>query len=208
MPRREAATLLLGQGHDDLGLARGLEEVLEANDGGDDGRLRRVVGLEASEGGDDSFEASVYGLEAKSRGPLEHDGEQPFLHNVLRYQDLVDAVAVKVEGERVRLDLVEATPCAAAGFAAAGNDLLNRGGATSHGRTGAPDVLAVHGDLEPVELVDEGKRANAVLAIDIGKRRAHGPNEECTRTALSVTSLPFFQTIRSACPVVKNFSGV
>src|SRR5512132_1147497 len=81
--RRQGA-LLLRDGHDDLRLGRGLQDVLVAHDGGDDRGLGRVVGLEASQGGDRALEARVDRLQPKSGGPLENDGEKPFLYDGLR----------------------------------------------------------------------------------------------------------------------------
>src|SRR5262249_24821589 len=106
--RREAGRLLLGHGHDDLRLTRRLHEVAETDHPREDRRLNGVLALEGAERGDATLEAGVDRLEAESRGPLEDHREESLLHQVLGDQQLLDAVAVEIDGQRRRLDLEEA----------------------------------------------------------------------------------------------------
>src|SRR5262245_4923608 len=69
--------------HEYLALAGGLEEVAEADNRRDERGLGGALRPEASEGGDASLEAGVHGLQAIPGRALEHDGEQPLLHQVL-----------------------------------------------------------------------------------------------------------------------------
>src|SRR5215467_1058916 len=127
-----AEALLLRNGHDDLRIGGGLQEVLVAHHRGDDGRLVRVVRLESSQRRDGALEARVDGLQPEAGRALEDDGQEAFLDDVLGHEDLVDAVAVEIDGQRRRLDLVEGSPHHAASHLA--GLLLDGDGASTHGR--------------------------------------------------------------------------
>src|SRR5262245_31929161 len=99
--------LLLGDGHDGLRLARDVQEVVEAYHRGHERRLHRILGAKRAQAGDPALEARLDALQAIAGRPLERDGEQPFLHDVLGDHELVDAVAVEIHGEGSRLDLIE-----------------------------------------------------------------------------------------------------
>src|SRR5436309_8287601 len=106
MPRggavgRRPASRLLAEGHDDLRLARVLQEGVEADDRGDD--RGRVVAGDDAERGDDALEAGVHGLEAVAGRTAEDDGDVS-LRLVLRNDDLVDAVAVEIDRHRDGLE--------------------------------------------------------------------------------------------------------
>src|SRR5688500_13907337 len=105
------ATLLPG-GHDDLRLAGRPEVVVEADDGGDEGRRRLAV--DRSEPGDDAFEARVDRLHAVAGGPPEQDGEMA-VELVLGNDHFLDAVSVQVHGQRYGLEIVEFAAAAAFG---------------------------------------------------------------------------------------------
>ena len=75
----------------------------------DQRRLSAIPCLERTERGDGALEPGVHGLQAKSRRPLEHHGEKAFPHQVLRDDELLDAVPVQVDGQGCGLDLVEAS---------------------------------------------------------------------------------------------------
>src|SRR4029453_1492983 len=135
--------------------------------------LGRVVGLEASQGGDRALEARVDRLQPKSGGPLEDDGEKPFLYDGLRNNDLVYPVTIEVDGEGGGLDFVERGPHDATGHLA--GFLLERYVGTAHGRSRAPEVFPFHAHLEPVVLVDEGENPRRVLAVHVREHRPHGP---------------------------------
>src|SRR6266446_9473887 len=148
--------LLLRHGHDDLGLAGRLQqEVAEPHHRRDDRRLGRVLGLVGAEAGDAALEARVDGLQPEPGRPLEHDREQPFPDQVLGDDQLVDAVTVQIHRQRSGLDLEE--------LAAIGPGRPDRVGQldgyvpAAHRGGGAPELLALVHDLEPVELVDEGE---------------------------------------------------
>src|SRR5262249_38285633 len=135
-----AEALLLRNGHDDLRLGGGLQEVLVAHHRGDDGRLVRVVRLESSQRRDGALEARVDGLQPEAGRTLEDDGEETLLDDVLGHEDLVDAVTVEIDGQRRRLDLVEGGPHHP--VADLTSLLLDGNSAPTHRRPGTPKVLA------------------------------------------------------------------
>src|SRR5688572_2294059 len=163
--------LLLRDGHDDLRLTRATEEAVEADDRRHQGGLIAVLGAEGAQGGDTALEAGVDGLQAIAGRPLEHHREQALPDLVLGNHQLLDAVTVEIHRERGGLDLVE---LALTALTRALDDQLHLDVAAAHNRGRAPDVLAVQRDLESVERVDVSEGAG-VLAVDVGERRAHGP---------------------------------
>ena len=56
--------------------------------------------LNAPEGRDAALEARVHGLQPEPGRPLEDDGQEPLPDEVLRDDQLLDAVAVEIDGER------------------------------------------------------------------------------------------------------------
>src|SRR5262249_23141853 len=162
--------LLLRDGHDDLRLPGEIQEVVEADHRGHQGGLHRILGAECTQTGDAALEARFDALQAITGGPLERNGDEPLFDDVLRDHELVDTIAVEIHRQGGRLDLVELREVA---LPATGNHQLELGVATAHRGGGAPDLLAVEGDAEPVLLVDHGERPR-LLAGDVRERGAHG----------------------------------
>src|SRR5262245_5586758 len=100
--------LILGQRHDQLRLARHLEEILVADDRGNQRWLATVLAGNAAERADHAVEARVHLLEPQPGGSSKDDADQPAgVDQVLRHDDLIDAIAVEIHGERGGLELEE-----------------------------------------------------------------------------------------------------
>src|SRR5437764_8435551 len=95
---------LLAERHDDLRLARALQERVEAHDRGDD--RRRVLAGNHTQRRDRPLEARVHRLEAVARWTADDDRDVP-LDLVLGHDDLVDAVAVEIDGHGHGLEVDE-----------------------------------------------------------------------------------------------------
>src|SRR5687767_3819959 len=68
--------LLLREGHDDLRLAREIQEVVEADHRGHESGLDGVVRAKRAQRGDPALEAGLDALKAIAGRALEHDGEE------------------------------------------------------------------------------------------------------------------------------------
>src|SRR5215831_4626842 len=120
--------LLLRDGHDDLRLSGEVHEVVEADHRGDESGLHRILGSGCAQTGDAALETRLDALQAIAGGPLERDGDQALLDDVLRDHELVDAIAVEIDRQGGRLDLVELRDVA---LPAPGNHQLELGVATA-----------------------------------------------------------------------------
>src|SRR5688572_8730432 len=147
---------LLPGRHDDLGLARTLEEVAEANYRSDE--RRRVVARNRAEGRDRSLEAGVDGLQPVARRAAEDD-RQVSVELILRDDDLIEAVTVEIDREGRGLEVVELAPAATLGRHL--EELhLQVAAAADRGR-GPEGLLRVDRDAQAVVLVDEDEAARA-----------------------------------------------
>src|SRR5439155_1265447 len=101
-----SGALLLGQRHDQLRFTRYLEEVLVADDRGDQRRLAAVLTGNAADRADHAVEARVHLLKPQPGRSAKDDTDQPAgVDLVLRHDDLLDAVPVEINGEWSGLEL-------------------------------------------------------------------------------------------------------
>src|SRR5437879_1916216 len=108
-----SGALLLGQRHDQLRFTRHLEEVLVADDRGDQRRLATVLTGNAADRADHAVEARVHLLKPQPGRSAKDDTDQPAgVDLVLRHDDLLDAVPVEINGEWSGLELAEVTAAA------------------------------------------------------------------------------------------------
>src|SRR5262249_35560529 len=108
------SALLPGQCHDQLRLTRYFEEVPVTNDGRDQAGRASVLAGDGAHRPDDAVEAGVPLLEAEPGWAAEDHAEQsPGVDLILGNDELVDPVAVEVDGERHGLERIEIASAAA-----------------------------------------------------------------------------------------------
>src|SRR5437870_9170282 len=165
-----SGALLLGQRHDQLRFTRYLEEVLVADDRGDQRRLATVLTGNAADRADHAVEARVHLLKPQPGRSAKDDTDQPAgVDLVLRHDDLLDAVPVEINGEWSGLELEEVTAAATLDVP----DHLDLLAATPDDGPGTIELFGPDGDAQPVLLVDEGQ-GPAGLAVHVGERRPGG----------------------------------
>src|SRR5205823_1596136 len=128
-----------------------------------------MLARDGTQRGDGSLEAGVDGLEAIARRAAEEDPDVP-LELVLRHHHFLDAVTVKVDGDRHGLEVDELGPRRPARRARL-EQLEPQVAPAADGARRSPRILGTHRDAQPLVFVDEHEGAR-VLASDAGQRCA------------------------------------